>query len=48
MIFGLIFPLFSICAQDVDLRMRRFLFQNLQSVRKPYTIYGDFLLTQVS
>jgi hypothetical protein len=32
--------------QDVDLRMRRFLFQNLQSVRKPYKIYGDFLLTQ--
>ena len=37
----------SLPRQDVDLRMRRFLFQNLQSVRKPYTIYGDFLLTQV-
>ena len=32
--------------QGLDLRMRRFLFQNLQSLRKPYKIYGDFLLTQ--
>lgn len=32
--------------QGLDLRMRRFLFQNLQSIRKPYKIYGDFLLTQ--
>ena len=32
--------------KNVDLRMRRFLFQNLQSIRKPYQIYGDFLLTQ--
>ena len=32
--------------QGLDLRMRRFLFQNIQSLRKPYRIYGDFLLTQ--
>ena len=32
--------------KDVDLRMRRFLFQNLQSIRKPYKMHGDFLLTQ--
>ena len=32
--------------QGLDLRMRRFLFQRLQSLRKPYRIYGDFLLTQ--
>lgn len=32
--------------QGLDLRMRRFLFQNLNSLRKPYRIYGDFLLTQ--
>ena len=32
--------------QGLDLRMRRFLFQNLQSLRKPYKIYADLLLTQ--
>jgi len=32
--------------QGLDLRMRRFLFERLQSLRKPYRIYGDFLLTQ--
>ena len=26
--------------------MRRFLFQNMQSIRKPYKMHGDFLLTQ--
>jgi hypothetical protein len=32
--------------RGLDLRMRRFLFQDLQSLRRPYQIYGDFLLTQ--
>lgn len=32
--------------KGVDLRMRRFLFQNLQAVRKPYVLYADLLFTQ--
>lgn len=32
--------------RGLDLRMRRFLFCNLQSLRKPYKVCGDFLLTQ--
>jgi hypothetical protein len=32
--------------RGLDLRMRRFLFSNLQSLRRSYQIYGDFLLTQ--
>lgn len=32
--------------EGLDLRMRRFLFQNLQTLRKPYRIYFDLLLTQ--
>lgn len=32
--------------QGLDLRMRRFLFQNKQSLRAPYRIFGDLLLTQ--
>lgn len=35
-----------IIVKGLELRMRRFLFQNLQSVRKPYVIYADLLLTQ--
>lgn len=35
-----------IILQGVDIRIRRLLFQNLQTLRKPYRIYGDFLLTQ--
>ena len=37
----------TILIKKLDLRMRRFFFQNgLQSLRKPYEIYGDFLLKQ--
>lgn len=36
----------TLILQQLDLRVRRFLFQNLQSLRHPYKIYGDFLLTQ--
>ncbi|KAJ1402584.1 hypothetical protein B484DRAFT_232047 [Ochromonadaceae sp. CCMP2298] len=32
--------------KDLSLRMRRLLFQNLQSVKRPYTLYADLLLTQ--
>jgi len=32
--------------EGLDLRMRRFLFFNQQTLRKPYRIAGDFLLTQ--
>jgi hypothetical protein len=32
--------------KDIDLRMRRFLFQNLQTLRKPYVIHADFTFTQ--
>lgn len=32
--------------KGLELRMRRFLFFNLQSVKKPYVIYADLLLTQ--
>eukprot|EP01038_Epipyxis_sp_PR26KG_P003955 gene3955-5672_t len=33
--------------KGVDLRMRRFLFQNLQAVRKPYAVYCDMIFTQL-
>ena len=36
----------SVYIKGLNLRMRRFLFQDLQSLRTPYDIYGDFLLTQ--
>ena len=36
----------KIMIEGLDLRMRRFLFGNLQSQRRPYQIYGDFRLTQ--
>lgn len=32
--------------KGVELRMRRFLFQNLQCMRKPYVIFADLLFTQ--
>lgn len=32
--------------QGIDLRMRRFLFQDIQSLRTPYKLSGDLLLTQ--
>ena len=33
--------------KGLDLRVRRFLFQNLQSIRKPYIIYCDLLFSQL-
>ena len=33
-------------AQGIDLRMRRFLFEDVQSLRAPYSLEGDLLLTQ--
>jgi hypothetical protein len=36
----------TLILQQLDLRVRRFFFQDLQSLRHPYKIYGDFLLTQ--
>ena len=36
----------KILMEGVNLQMRRFLFRNLQALRKPYQIYADFLLTQ--
>jgi len=35
-----------ISLQGIDLRMRRFLFQDIQSLRTPYKLSGDLLLTQ--
>ena len=35
-----------IMLQGIDLKMRRFLFENLQSLRKPYRMYCDLMLTQ--
>jgi len=36
----------SVYIKGLNLRMRRFLFQALQSLRTPYDIYGKFLMTQ--
>ena len=36
----------KVIVRDFHLRVKQFLFQNLQTVRKPYSLYCDVLLTQ--